>query len=863
MHYVHHSLGSYLSMLFLVLQFTFHLLGFTRCSLVFDEANQEARKNKYCSRVGDCLPGTHVMCMYGDKKIMGPRCSGGKMLPFTEDEKAFMLDILNEFKRSLALGQESLPKAYGMRKLFWHESLAEFAQAWANQCDGGRHDLCRSSEEFPRAGQAMFTLRFNYPDWSLQDVQFKDKSNNLTPEKRKQVIESFAEGIYETSTVNKQQIEDYPSGDFRNSYLVAVHGTTTNVGCGMSTFHDYYRTTDDEPIIFHAVEIVCNFSSQPKEGEKVYETKWSDGEGWTTCGCPDGFVEDDCLCVPGNHSDSKDDKENEEKDAHQNKDKDDQQNKDKNEQNTDKGNQQNEDKNEHLNNDKEDERNKDKDHQQKKHEDDPNNDTDEDDRDNQTNKDILKHKIKKISNNKTENHDNNVHGTCAPGDSSCTPKVVIMPIITVENADLNRFNEAQKKALAKDLEQRKQQLRLKIKDRIKNVRDRYFKDYVVLEPGTRFSNGGPIDEDTFVLSKNHTNYTPYINRKELNNFGTNTKRTNIEIKDRRDFSDLDQLVSEYLLNLHDDKAVHSTVDMGNRSVKGTRENNINGKQANTKKYPNPITSNLQNNVQGFRKAISNLDNDLQFPLSDLYDLKAKEYIKGKFNNIPTPNKKMLDSETEKIDLTDYAIEDHLNTNYEPRVIENQRNTLPEREQNPLNINEDDTNHYDYQLYSENNQGDEPQYVVEDYAGLQNDEKSSYEYGRGQNRQLVYDANEVTRYYLDKLNEDTNAGHRLDTGTNTGPQLDTETVTGHRLNTGDDTGQQLDTGHDTGQRLDPETLTGYRLDTGIDTRHRQEHRWPIHLAKKPSKSQHHLKDGREMEDHKQRYFVPDRVNLEHG
>ncbi|XP_063542100.1 titin homolog [Cydia strobilella] len=393
MRYGHHSLGSYLSMLFLVLHFTFHLLGFTRCSLVFDEANQEAMKNKYCSRVGDCLPGTHVMCMYGDKKMMGPRCSGGKMLPLTADEKTDLLDLLNELRRNLAQGIGDLPKAYGMRKLFWDDSLAEFAQAWANQCDPDRHDLCRASEKFPRAGQAMYPVRFNYNDWSIKREHFDDKSKNLTPEKRTHVIERFAGYIHRTSKyVNKQQIEKYPSGDFMNEYLTAVHGTTTNVGCGMSTFHDYYRTSDNEPVIFHAVEIVCNFSNRPTAGEKVYETKWSDGKGWTTCGCPDGFIEEDCLCVPGKRPDNKDDQQNKDKDDQQNKDKDDQQNKDKDDQqNKEKDDQQSKDKDGQQNKDKDDQQNKDKDDQQNKDKDDQQNKEKDDqqskDKDDQQNKD--------------------------------------------------------------------------------------------------------------------------------------------------------------------------------------------------------------------------------------------------------------------------------------------------------------------------------------------------------------------------------------------------------------------------------------------------------------------------------------------
>ncbi|XP_063389332.1 uncharacterized protein LOC134675100 isoform X2 [Cydia fagiglandana] len=339
------------------------------------------------------------------------------------------------------------------------------------------------------------------------------------------------------------------------------------------------------------------------------------------------------------------------------------------------------------------------------------------------------------------------------------------------------------------LAQRKQQLRLKIKDRIQNVRDRYFKNYVVLEPGTRFSNGGPIDEDIYVLSENNPSYTTNMNGRKLNNFGTNIIRRNIKIKDRRDFSDLDQLVSEYLLNLHDDKAMDTTADMTDRSVNRMRENNMNGKQSNTQNYRNPSTLNLQDNAQGYRKAISNSGTDLKFSSSDFTDFKAKEYIGSKFNNL---NKQILDSKRKKIDVTEYAIEDRLNNYYEPRTMERQRNILPESEQYPLNIQADNTNNYDYQLYSENNQGYgnvDPRYAVEDY-GLQNDEKFD-ENGREHNRQLIYDANEITHYYLDRLNENTN----------------------------------------TGQQLDTETLTGYRMNTGTDTKHRHEHRRPLHYEQK--------------------------------
>ncbi|XP_063369293.1 suppressor of Mek1-like [Cydia amplana] len=550
------------------------------------------------------------------------------------------------------------------------------------------------------------------------------------------------------------------------------------------------------------VEVVCNLSSQPKGGEKVYETKWSDGEGWTTCGCPDGFVEDDCLCVPGRNPDNKNDTQSEDKDGQQNKDKDDQKNKDKDDQqNTDKNDQQNTDKNDQQNTDKNDQQNKDKDDQQNKDKDDQENkdkndqqNTDKNDQQNtdkndqqNTDKNYQQNTDKNDQQNTDKNDQQNTDkddqqkkDTCDPGDPSCPPRVVIMPIFTVENVDPDRLNEAQMMAWPKDLEQQKQQLRRIIKNRIQNVRDRYFKDYVVLEPGTRFSNGGPIDEDNFVLSRNHPNYMPNMNRKGLNNFGTNTKTTNIEIKDRRDFSDLDQLVSEYLLNLHDDEAMDSTADMTDKAVHHMRENNINGKQANTQHYRNPSTPNLQDDTQGYRKAISNFD---------------------------------------------YAIEDHLNTGYEPRTMD-QRNIYPDREQNPLNIQAVDTNNYGYQLYSENNQGYgnvDPQYVVEDYTGFQNDEKSD-EQGRGQNRQLIYNANEITHYYLDRLNEDTNAGQRLDT----------------------------------------ETLNGYRVDTDTDTKHRHEHRRPLYLDEKSSEFQRHTQnDGGVMKDHKPRYFVPDRASLQHG
>ncbi|XP_048001446.1 uncharacterized protein LOC125238215 [Leguminivora glycinivorella] len=539
-----------------------HFLGFTRCSLVFDETNQEARKNKYCSPVGECLPGTHVMCMYSDKTIMSPRCSGGEMLPMTEAEKNLTLDLLNEMKRNVSQGRTNLPKGYGMRKLFWHDSLAEFAQTWANQCDAYRRDLCRASEEFPRIGQTVSIFRFHYPDWSLKNENFTDKSKTLTPEKRKMVIDDFVKTLHDPY-VKKEQIEQFPRGGYKSRYLTAIYGSTANVGCGMSTYHDYFRTVDDDPIIFHAVEVVCNFSNEPKEGETVYETRWSYGAGLTPCGCPEGFIEDDCLCVPGRNPDTDDNQNEKEQQPNEHND-----NKDKENNDKEKG-----------------------DEQQINPDDRPKEDKN---KENDNKDDHNKHK--------EEGHKDNAD-TCNNDPSCMTPRVVIMPIITVEDADPERLNEAEIEAMAKNIEQRKHRLRQVIKDRIKNVRDRYFKEYSVIEPGTRHSNGGPIDEDTFVLSKNVRNYTLNAIRRKFNNLKKNKKNTNIKVKDRRGFSDLDQLISEYLLNLNYDNPRHSTDDMVDLAVNDMRDNNINGKQIDTQNYFNQNAPNIKNEGKGFQKLI--------------------------------------------------------------------------------------------------------------------------------------------------------------------------------------------------------------------------------------------------------------------
>ncbi|PZC72886.1 hypothetical protein B5X24_HaOG210376 [Helicoverpa armigera] len=252
------------------------------------------------------------MCMYYDhKQEFGPRCGHPVQIEITERMVDKVLEYINDVRGRLSSGAEKgmdnepLPRAYGMMKIQWDRELATLAQVLANQCLGGREDLCRATERFPNPSQSIAIIHFSYPDWEYLKIKnHNDTSKGLNEEKLTFALKRFIKSAHALKrTVNKDIITDCPAlydlPDVNTKYyLNLIRGSATHIGCGLSAYSKY-RIGDDNESIQNSVQVVCNVSDGPQRGQPVYNTNppFIGGSFSKHCGCPRGYREThNCLC---------------------------------------------------------------------------------------------------------------------------------------------------------------------------------------------------------------------------------------------------------------------------------------------------------------------------------------------------------------------------------------------------------------------------------------------------------------------------------------------------------------------------------------------------------------------------------------
>ncbi|XP_061380094.1 uncharacterized protein LOC116774994 isoform X1 [Danaus plexippus] len=277
---------------------------------VYDQFNQEAViVSEYCPSIPGCQDGTHVMCLhYHPESEMGPGCVHPVNITMTPDLAQLIVDISNRIRSKIAnglgRGEEAvdLPKAYGMYRLSWDTELATLAQVWANQCIFSL-DLCRSTRRFPTVGQVVGMSRYTLDTWMpiSEDAAQIFNTSTLTPDKVRYAITYILKAWYETKNdVLPDVIEyfDIKSYSKHNQFVQLVSGPSTHVGCGISAYREYSYNNNNAALNYNSIQLVCNFSHQPRVDESVYQTKPPTEPGYTVkCGCPLGYDEDeDCLC---------------------------------------------------------------------------------------------------------------------------------------------------------------------------------------------------------------------------------------------------------------------------------------------------------------------------------------------------------------------------------------------------------------------------------------------------------------------------------------------------------------------------------------------------------------------------------------
>ncbi|KAJ8709558.1 hypothetical protein PYW08_009562 [Mythimna loreyi] len=187
-------------------------------------------------------------------------------------------------------------------KLEWDSELAFLAQILANQCLGGRGDLCRATDRFPNPSQTIAIIRYKYPDWEYLKPNNTEKG--LNEEKLIFAMNKFFKSTHALrKTVTKEIIMNCPPSQELPDinlkfYLNLIRGGSTHIGCGISAYTKL-KISDGSKTMQNNVQIVCNISDAPKLKQSVYRVvPPSPVQGYTKrCGCPRGYKETrSCLC---------------------------------------------------------------------------------------------------------------------------------------------------------------------------------------------------------------------------------------------------------------------------------------------------------------------------------------------------------------------------------------------------------------------------------------------------------------------------------------------------------------------------------------------------------------------------------------
>ncbi|XP_052871867.1 antigen 5 like allergen Cul n 1-like [Anopheles cruzii] len=204
----------------------------------------------YCTTEDCHAPGDHVGCRppssWGGETCK--RMTKPRKVSISYDLQQFILDEHNKNRSQLALGRVyRFKKAQKMPTLVWDKELATLADYNARSCDYG-HDRCRSTQEFPWAGQNIAITRF-------YGYSFSDR----------ELVTRFISGWWsEYLDARPYMITSYPEnyrGRPIGHFTQIASDRTTKVGCSM------WSWKDGQMDVYY---FVCNYSVTNIIARSVY-----------------------------------------------------------------------------------------------------------------------------------------------------------------------------------------------------------------------------------------------------------------------------------------------------------------------------------------------------------------------------------------------------------------------------------------------------------------------------------------------------------------------------------------------------------------------------------------------------------------
>ncbi|KAJ8714243.1 hypothetical protein PYW08_007863 [Mythimna loreyi] len=266
----------------------FTIINLTQCANIFAELDMAAYctdQRSLCQKTGSFI---HIVCEYYGK--IGSSCSMFNEVPLDDSNEGAILKGINRIRAKTALGTitgkglEPLPRAYGVKKIFWDSELAAFAKIMINQCITRPRYSCAASKNF---ASPMMVYAFTNTTSSATAI-----IDN--------VLSSWEADAWTTTPDEILHAPDL-KGEPR-PFIDLVVGDVTHMGCAAATYEHEIRpiaiTANDN--IRLSGHIVCYLSHYSREGTPVYNTTEPiPGTWWTKCGCPPMYRETrECLCVP-------------------------------------------------------------------------------------------------------------------------------------------------------------------------------------------------------------------------------------------------------------------------------------------------------------------------------------------------------------------------------------------------------------------------------------------------------------------------------------------------------------------------------------------------------------------------------------
>lgn len=220
-----------------------------------------SKEDKYCTK--DACPEAlsqkplrNIGCGC-DGSSYGVRCAGrnARKIKLDGQLKALVIREHNVRRDMLACGSvKPHPPAARMTEVTWDDELEFLAECNTNRCDYG-HDECRSTKEFPFAGQNIASKRICgrtilKPEEMIVlsvDIWFQEHRNT-------------------TPTMTDRYPKNQPGGPIGH-FTVMVNDIVRRIGCSLIVYEEPGKRKNQKCLRYY---LVCNYSYSNFDGEKSY-----------------------------------------------------------------------------------------------------------------------------------------------------------------------------------------------------------------------------------------------------------------------------------------------------------------------------------------------------------------------------------------------------------------------------------------------------------------------------------------------------------------------------------------------------------------------------------------------------------------